>query len=175
MHRDADMRVLRALLDRPDYPVTVADLEFLTRRGRRSVQKALCKLHDLGLAGRHGRSWLWNPESLSRPYGDRPRPRGELLRASQPVTRDLDLGLTRLFLSDPHGWWTAAECALFAVRPVGNIRRVLHRLFDAGILMRDPGLDVRRLTRYKLNPSLAMALLSERGRLLKTFKEWNYE
>jgi hypothetical protein len=51
---------------------------------------------------------------------------------------------------------------------------VLHRLFDAGILMRDPGLDVRRLTRYKLNPSLAMALLSERGRLLKTYKEWNY-
>lgn len=114
----------------------------------------------------------------SIPFTDKKTQLRENLSANAEYSTDRSVGLELLlikhFISDTGGLWKVVELSLLLARPTTTVQHNLNLLVDHGLVMRN-AIDNRNSktnpVQYKLAPTFAMSLSSEKPRILKTIQE----
>ncbi|EMO79239.1 IclR helix-turn-helix domain protein [Leptospira kirschneri str. 200801774] len=174
-----DLTILKVFLTYPSIFRHYADVALLTlNEGKtRTIHRALERLYKAGLLKKYRISSYLNAELINSIYGKKTVIR-ENLSASTEYSTDrsvgLELQLIKHFLSDTSGLWTVTELALLLARPSATIQHNLNMLVEHGLVMRNVVDNLKSKTNpvaYKLHPTFAMNLSSDKPKILKTIQE----
>ncbi|MGJ4785673.1 MarR family transcriptional regulator [Leptospira interrogans] len=174
-----DLTILRVFLTYPSIFRHYADVALLTlNEGKtRTIHRALERLYKAGLLKKYRISSYLNAELINSLYGKKTIIR-ENLSASTEYSTDrsvgLELQLVKHFVSDSSGLWTVTELALLLARPSATIQHNLNMLVEHGLVMRNAVDNLKSKTNpvaYKLHPTFAMNLSSDKPKILKTIQE----
>ncbi|EKO89216.1 hypothetical protein LEP1GSC020_3170 [Leptospira interrogans serovar Grippotyphosa str. 2006006986] len=174
-----DLTILKVFLTYPSIFRHYADVALLTlNEGKtRTIHRALERLYKAGLLKKYRISSYLNAELINSLYGKKTVIR-ENLSASTEYSTDrsvgLELQLVKHFVSDSSGLWTVTELALLLARPSATIQHNLNMLVEHGLVMRNAVDNLKSKTNpvaYKLHPTFAMNLSSDKPKILKTIQE----
>lgn len=174
-----DLTILKVFLTYPSIFRHYADVALLTlNEGKtRTIHRALERLYKAGLLKKYRISSYLNAELINSIYGKKTVIR-ENLSASTEYSTDrsvgLELQLIKHFLSDTSGLWTVTELALLLARPSATIQHNLNMLVEHSLVMRNVVDNLKSKTNpvaYKLHPTFAMNLSSDKPKILKTIQE----
>ncbi|KAK2620480.1 MarR family transcriptional regulator [Leptospira interrogans] len=174
-----DLTILKVFLTYPSIFRHYADVALLTlNEGKtRTIHRALERLYKAGLLKKYRISSYLNAELINSLYGKKTIIR-ENLSASTEYSTDrsvgLELQLVKHFVSDSSGLWTVTELALLLARPSATIQHNLNMLVEHGLVMRNAVDNLKSKTNpvaYKLHPTFAMNLSSDKPKILKTIQE----
>ncbi|KGE28381.1 IclR family transcriptional regulator [Leptospira interrogans] len=174
-----DLTILKVFLTYPSIFRHYADVALLTlNEGKtRTIHRALERLYKAGLLKKYRISSYLNAELINSLYGKKTVIR-ENLSASTEYSTDrsvgLELQLVKHFVSDSSGLWTVTELALLLARPSATIQHNLNMLVEHGLVMRNAVHNLKSKTNpvaYKLHPTFAMNLSSDKPKILKTIQE----
>lgn len=174
-----DLTILKVFLTYPSIFRHYADVALLTlNEGKtRTIHRALERLYKAELLKKYRISSYLNAELINSLYGKKTVIR-ENLSASTEYSTDrsvgLELQLVKHFVSDSSGLWTVTELALLLARPSATIQHNLNMLVEHGLVMRNAVDNLKSKTNpvaYKLHPTFAMNLSSDKPKILKTIQE----
>ncbi|KAK2618624.1 MarR family transcriptional regulator [Leptospira interrogans] len=174
-----DLTILKVFLTYPSIFRHYADVALLTlNEGKtRTIHRALERLYKAELLKKYRISSYLNAELINSLYGKKTIIR-ENLSASTEYSTDrsvgLELQLVKHFVSDSSGLWTVTELALLLARPSATIQHNLNMLVEHGLVMRNAVDNLKSKTNpvaYKLHPTFAMNLSSDKPKILKTIQE----
>lgn len=174
-----DLTILKVFLTYPSIFRHYADIALLTlNEGKtRTIHRALERLYKAELLKKYRISSYLNAELINSLYGKKTIIR-ENLSASTEYSTDrsvgLELQLVKHFVSDSSGLWTVTELALLLARPSATIQHNLNMLVEHGLVMRNAVDNLKSKTNpvaYKLHPTFAMNLSSDKPKILKTIQE----
>lgn len=156
-----------------------ADVALLTlNEGKtRTIHRALERLYKAGLLKKYRISSYLNAELINSLYGKKTVIRENLSTVAEySIDRSvgLELQLIKHFLSDTSGLWTVTELALLLARPSATIQHNLNMLVEHSLVMRNVVDNLKSKTNpvaYKLHPTFAMNLSSDKPKILKTIQE----
>ncbi|AXR64537.1 hypothetical protein [Leptospira mayottensis] len=174
-----DLTILKVFLTYPSIFRHYVDVALLTmNQGKsRTIHRALERLYKAKLLKKYRISSYLNAELINSLYGQKTALRENL----SPLTEDssdrsvgLELKLIKHFISDTSGLWTVTELSLLFARPIATIQHNLNILVEHRLVMKHTVDNLKNKTnpvQYKLHPTFAMNLSSEKPRILKTIKE----
>lgn len=174
-----DLTILRVFLTYPSIFRHYADVALLTlNEGKtRTIHRALERLYKAGLLKKYRISSYLNAELINSLYGKKTVLRENLSTSTEYSTDrsvGLELQLVKHFVSDSSGLWTVTELALLLARPSATIQHNLNMLVEHGLVMRNAVDNLKSKTNpvaYKLHPTFAMNLSSDKPKILKTIQE----
>lgn len=174
-----DLTILKVFLTYPSIFRHYADVALLTlNEGKtRTIHRALERLYKAGLLKKYRISSYLNAELINSLYGKKTVIRENLSTVAEySIDRSvgLELQLIKHFLSDTSGLWTVTELALLLARPSATIQHNLNMLVEHSLVMRNVVDNLKSKTNpvaYKLHPTFAMNLSSDKPKILKTIQE----
>lgn len=178
-NENIDLAILKVFLTYPTIFRHYADIALLTfnQNRTRTVHRSIERLYKAGLLKKYRISSYLNAELINCLYGKKTELR-ENLSAPTKYSVDRNVGLELIlikhFLSDLNGLWTVIELSLLFARPTTTVQHNLNILFEHGLVMKHAIDNLKSRTnpvQYKLIPTFAMSLSSEKTRILKTIKE----
>ncbi len=174
-----DLTILKVFLTYPSIFRHYADVALLTlNEGKtRTIHRALERLYKAELLKKYRISSYLNAELINSLYGKKTVIRENLSTVAEySIDRSvgLELQLIKHFLSDTSGLWTVTELALLLARPSATIQHNLNMLVEHSLVMRNVVDNLKSKTNpvaYKLHPTFAMNLSSDKPKILKTIQE----
>ncbi|EMJ63449.1 MULTISPECIES: MarR family transcriptional regulator [Leptospira] len=177
--KNIDLTILKVFLTYPSIFRHYEDIAILTlNQGRtRTIHRSIERLNKAELLKKYRISSYLNAELINSLYGKKTALR-ENLSSSTEYSTDrtvgIELQLIKHFISDTSGLWTIAELALLLARSSATIQHNLNALVEHGLVMRNAVDNLKNKTnpvQYKLHPTFAMNLSSDKPKILKTIQE----
>ncbi|WP_078125680.1 MarR family transcriptional regulator [Leptospira alexanderi] len=177
--KNIDLTILKVFLTYPSIFRHYADVALLTsNQGKiRTIHRSLERLYQAELLKKYRFSSYLNAELINSLYGKKTALR-ENISSSTEYSTDrtvgIELQLIKHFISDTSGLWTITELALLLARSSATIQHNLNALVEHGLVMRNAVDNLKNKTnpvQYKLHPTFAMNLSSDKPKILKTIQE----